>query len=65
VDEYAAVVKLRLAGKAVEPAASAEPLASPGPADTSPADTGPADASHDGAAGGRAREDDGGAAATG
>jgi 1-acyl-sn-glycerol-3-phosphate acyltransferase len=33
VDEYAAVVKLRLAGKPAEPAASAEPLASPPPAD--------------------------------
>lgn len=33
VDEYAAVVKLRLAGKPAEPAASAEPLASPPPGD--------------------------------
>ncbi|MBT2250668.1 1-acyl-sn-glycerol-3-phosphate acyltransferase [Arthrobacter sp. BHU FT2] len=33
VDEYAAVVKLRLAGKPAEPAASAEPLASPLPGD--------------------------------
>ncbi|NUP59135.1 MAG: 1-acyl-sn-glycerol-3-phosphate acyltransferase [Pseudarthrobacter sp.] len=31
VDEYAAVVKLRLAGKPAEPAAAAEPLAAPEP----------------------------------
>lgn len=75
VDEYAAVVKLRMAGKAVEPAASAEPLASPaaaaggtgnendGDADAGGAGTGKAG---DGKAGdGKARHDDGGAAAVG
>jgi 1-acyl-sn-glycerol-3-phosphate acyltransferase len=56
VDEYAAVVKLRLAGKPVEPAAAAEPLVSPEPAE------GAADS---GATGERARKDDGGAAAAG
>ncbi|GAB5080224.1 lysophospholipid acyltransferase family protein [Arthrobacter sp. AD-310] len=74
VDEYAAVVKLRMAGKAVEPAASAEPLASPaaaaggtgnenaGDADAGGAGTGKAG---DGKAGDGKARDDGGAAAAG
>lgn len=73
VDEYAAVVKLRMAGKAVEPAASAEPLASPagaagGTAAAAPAgtaDAGNPDAGAGEAADRRARQDDGGAAAAG
>lgn len=70
VDEYAAVVKLRMAGKAVEPAASAEPLASPAAAAGGTDDERPGDADAGGAgtgeAGdGRARQDDGGAAAAG
>lgn len=70
VDEYAAVVKLRMAGKAVEPAASAEPLASPAAAagGTGNENAGDADAGGAGAgkAGdGKARHDDGGAAAAG
>jgi 1-acyl-sn-glycerol-3-phosphate acyltransferase len=59
VDEYAAVVKLRLAGKPVEPAAAAEPLASPEPAE------GAADSGATHPAGERAGKDDGGAAAAG
>ena len=62
VDEYAAVVKLRLAGKAVEPAAAAEPLASPA-ADAGSGETSP------GASQGTPQDlrkaDDGGAAAAG
>ncbi|WPU10911.1 lysophospholipid acyltransferase family protein [Pseudarthrobacter oxydans] len=63
VDEYAAVVKLRLAGRPPEPVAAAEPLVSPAPAAAgagSPSgDAGPAE----GAGGLRKAEDDGGAAA--
>lgn len=63
VDEYAAVVKLRLAGKPSEPAAAAEPLASPAPDAAAsagpPATAGPGE----GAGGLREAEDDGGAAA--
>lgn len=70
VDEYAAVVKLRMAGKAVEPAASAEPLASPAAAagGTGNENAGDADAGGAGtrkAGDGKARHDDGGAAAAG
>jgi 1-acyl-sn-glycerol-3-phosphate acyltransferase len=57
VDEYAAVVKLRLAGKAADPGAAAEPLASPplqGGQDGLPED-----------AAGEQQQDDGGAAAAG
>ncbi|WP_258061952.1 lysophospholipid acyltransferase family protein [Arthrobacter sp. ZGTC412] len=69
VDEYAAVVKLRLAGKPVDPAAAAEPAATPAPTDGS---TGGPDAEagvpnaragHQAANPGK-KQDDGGAAAT-
>ncbi|MGF9648998.1 1-acyl-sn-glycerol-3-phosphate acyltransferase [Pseudarthrobacter oxydans] len=72
VDEYAAVVKLRLAGKPVDPAAAAEPLATPVPPEgthASPnADAPDAGAPHAGAGylapdPGK-QQDDGGAAAT-
>jgi 1-acyl-sn-glycerol-3-phosphate acyltransferase len=69
VDEYAAVVKLRLAGKPVDPAAAAEPLATPAPTDRSPggpdADAGAPNvrAGHQAADHGEG-QDDGGAAAT-
>jgi len=69
VDEYAAVVKLRLAGKPVDPAAAAEPLATPAPTDGSPggpdADAGAPNvrAGHQAADHGEG-QDDGGAAAT-
>ncbi|MDQ0869697.1 1-acyl-sn-glycerol-3-phosphate acyltransferase [Arthrobacter sp. V1I9] len=66
VDEYAAVVKLRLAGKPVDPAAAAEPLATPAPTDVSPdADAGAPNvrAGHQAADHGEG-QDDGGAAAT-
>lgn len=65
VDEYAAVVKLRLAGKAVEPAAAAEPPASAAPGTAGGAgpssDAGPGE----GAGGFRKAEDDDAAAAKG
>jgi 1-acyl-sn-glycerol-3-phosphate acyltransferase len=62
VDEYAAVVKLRLAGKAVEPAAAAELLASPAPASGSTGE--PTSGAGNGGSSGDARKaDDGGAAA--
>jgi 1-acyl-sn-glycerol-3-phosphate acyltransferase len=69
VDEYAAVVKLRLAGKPVDPAAAAEPLATPVPlegTDARPdADAGAphAGAGHLAPDPGK-QQDDGGAAAT-
>jgi 1-acyl-sn-glycerol-3-phosphate acyltransferase len=59
VDEYAAVVKLRLAGRPVEPEASAEPLASPA-GGVNPADPVPGHGVRQ-----QDRTDDGGAAATG
>lgn len=73
VDEYAAVVKLRMAGKPVEPAAAAEPLASSAPqADAEGVGSGPGRAGEPAPGGpdGRAdasRHDDhhGGAAAAG
>ncbi|MFJ6377901.1 lysophospholipid acyltransferase family protein [Pseudarthrobacter oxydans] len=62
VDEYAAVVKLRLAGKAVEPAAAAELLAPPAPASGSTG--GPTSGAGNGGSSGDTRTaDDGGAAA--
>jgi 1-acyl-sn-glycerol-3-phosphate acyltransferase len=69
VDEYAAVVKLRLAGKPVDPAAAAEPLATPVPLEGThagpDADAGAprADAGHLAPDPGK-QQDDGGAAAT-
>ncbi|WP_461189801.1 lysophospholipid acyltransferase family protein [Arthrobacter sp. Z4-13] len=69
VDEYAAVVKLRLAGKPSDPAAAAEPLATPSPIDSArggpDADAGGtnAGAGHQAADPGK-RQDNGGAAAT-
>jgi 1-acyl-sn-glycerol-3-phosphate acyltransferase len=69
VDEYAAVVKLRLAGKPADPAAAAEPLATPAPAEGTgtgfEADAGatPAGAAHL-APDPQKQQDDGGAAAT-
>ena len=62
VDEYAAVVKLRLAGKAVEPAAGADPLASPG-ADSGSGETPPG--ANQGTPQDMRKADDGGAAAAG
>ena len=62
VDEYAAVVKLRLAGKAVEPAAAAEPLASPAPASGSTGEP-TSGAGNGGSSGDTRTADDGGAAA--
>ncbi|WP_411376140.1 lysophospholipid acyltransferase family protein [Arthrobacter sp. MPF02] len=59
VDEYAAVVKLRLAGKPEEAAASAEPLASPAPGEDA------SDLQAGDVALKPGREDDGGAAAAG
>jgi 1-acyl-sn-glycerol-3-phosphate acyltransferase len=67
VDEYAAVVKLRLAGRPGEPAAAAEPLASPapeaagaaGPPAGAPANAGPGEGAV------RKTGDDGGAVAKG
>lgn len=69
VDEYAAVVKLRLAGKPVDPAAAAEPAATPAPTDGSiggpnaEAGVPNARAGHQAANPGE-EQDDGGAAAT-
>ena len=73
VDEYAAVVKLRMAGKPVEPAAAAEPLASSAPqADAEGVGSGPGRAGKKASGGpdGRAEpsrhdDHDGGAAAAG
>ncbi|MGX5717034.1 lysophospholipid acyltransferase family protein [Arthrobacter sp. MAHUQ-56] len=62
VDEYAAVVKLRLAGKPAEPAAAAEPLAQPDPVEGGFApDAGP----HSAREGQRPTKDDGGTSAAG
>ncbi|TNB73215.1 1-acyl-sn-glycerol-3-phosphate acyltransferase [Arthrobacter sp. BB-1] len=64
VDEYAAVVKLRLAGKPSEPAAAAEPLASPAPAAADAAGPSAGPAADAGPGEGAVRKtDDGGAAA--
>ena len=61
VDEYAAVVKLRLAGKPAEPDAAAEPLAAPEPVDGGFVQgTGPAPGSRN-----AKEEDDGGTSAAG
>lgn len=65
VDEYAAVVKLRLAAKPSEPAAAAKPVVPPAH-DAAGAGSPSADAgAGEGAAGLRKAEDDGGAAAKG
>ncbi|AUZ34293.1 1-acyl-sn-glycerol-3-phosphate acyltransferase [Arthrobacter sp. PGP41] len=65
VDEYAAVVKLRLAAKPSEPAAAAKPVVPPAPDAAGAGSPSPDAGAGEGAAGLLNAEDDGGAAAKG